>query len=259
MSRTVHVEHAMGTVFSIDVRESRPGTAGPDAPARLAAALVSVVALLHRLDALCSTYRPDSEVSRLGRGELALADCAPDVRGAAELCEDARLNTNGWFDARAGIGFDPSGVVKGWAVERAAALLGQAGRPRHSVNGGGDVCVGLGPEPGRPWRIGISDPLHAGRLLTAVRLEEGGVATSGTAERGGHVIDPRTGAPARGLAAVTVVAPSLLQADVLATAAMAAGPRRAPDLLDGRPGVDWLLVTDDGRQRAGAGWAERTR
>lgn len=233
----------MGTVFSLDVRDEVP-----------ASAVREVVALLHRLDGLCSTYRADSEVSRLRRGELDLVDCDDDVRRAAELCDQARALTGGWFDARAAGSFDPSGVVKGWVVERAAALLAEAGSCRHSVNGGGDVAVGLGPEPGRPWRIGIADPLHANRLLTAVRLECGGVATSGTAERGGHVLDPHTGLPASGLASVTVVGPRLLHADVLATAALAAGPRHATDVLDARPGYDWLLVADDGTQRTSPGW-----
>jgi len=129
----------MGTVFSLDVRDGDVTAARPE-----------VVALLHRLDALCSTYRPDSEVSRLRRGELRLVDCHPDVQRAAELCEDARRRTGGWFDARTGLAFDPSGVVKGWAVERAGALLEDAGCTRWCVNGGGDVAVGVRPEPDRP-------------------------------------------------------------------------------------------------------------
>ncbi len=237
----------MGTVFSLDVRD---GAAQRVLPA--------VVALLHRLDALCSTYRPDSEVSRLRRGELPLADCDPDVQRAADLCEEARRRTGGWFDARTGIAFDPSGVVKGWAVERAGALLEGAGCTRWCVNGGGDVAVGLGPEPGRPWRVGIADPHDRTRLLGRVAVESGGVATSGTAERGGHVLDPRTGAPSVGLASVTVVAGSLLEADVLATAALAAGPVRAPGVLAEHPLLGWLLVAADGGQRSSPGWPSLT-
>ncbi len=245
--RTVRVEPAMGTVFSLDLRDPvDPGV------------LEQVVALLHRLDALCSTYRPDSQVSRLRRGELALVDADPEVRAAAELCGRARAVTGGFFDAGSGADFDPSGVVKGWAVERASVLLTQAGVWRHSVNGGGDVAVGQGPEPGRPWRVGVSDPHRTGVLLAAVGLERGGVATSGTAERGDHVRDPTTGSAARGLRSATVVGPSLLWADVLATAAVAAGPARAPDVLAAHPDVDWLLVDDDGRQRGSSGWALRT-
>ena len=246
-ARTVHVEHVMGTVFSLDVPdELAPGT------------LERIAARLHGLDALLSTYRPDSEVSRLGRGELALGACSPDVREALSLCEAARGATGGLFDARAGGGLDPSGVVKGWAVEQALALLVGGGSTRHSVNGGGDVAVGSGPAPGRPWRVGVADPFRPGRLLGAVRVEQEGVATSGTAERGTHVLDPRTGAPVTALVSATVIGPSLLLADVLATAALVAGPR-APDLLDAHPDHDWLLVSRDGGQRSSPGWGRRTR
>ena len=245
--RTVHVEHVMGTVFSLDVRDAlAPGT------------VERVVQRLHALDELLSTYRPDSEVSRLGRGELDLADCSPDVREALALCEAARGATSGLFDACAGGRLDPSGVVKGWAVEQAAGLLREGGSRRHSVNGGGDVAVGRGPAPDRPWRVGVSDPFRPGQLLTAVRVEEAGVATSGTAERGAHVLDPRTGEPVTALVSATVVGPSLLLADVLATAALVAGPG-APDLLDAHPDHDWLVVTGDGRQRSSPGWGRRTR
>ena len=245
--RTVHVEHVMGTVFSLDVRdELAPGT------------VEAVAERLHALDALLSTSRPDSEVSRLGRGELDLADCSPDVREALALCEAARGATGGLFDARAGGRLDPSGVVKGWAVEQAQALLVAGGSTRHSVNGGGDVAVGRGPAPDRPWRVGVADPFRPGRLLAAVRVESAGVATSGRAERGAHVADPRTGAPVTALATATVVGSSLLLADVLATAALVAG-RSAPDLLDAHPDHDWLVVAQDGRQRTSPGWARRTR
>ena len=245
--RTVHVEHVMGTVFSLDVRDAlAPGT------------VERVVERLHRLDALLSTYRPDSEVSRLGRGELDLADCAPDVREALALCEAARGASRGLFDAYAGGRLDPSGVVKGWAVEQALGLLVEGGSTRHSVNGGGDVAVGSGPAPDRPWRVGVADPFRPGRLLAAVRVEHAGVATSGTAERGAHVVDPRTGAAVTALVSATVVGPSLLLADVLATAALVAGAH-APDLLDAHPDHDWLVVGRDGTQRTSPGWARRTR
>ena len=246
--RTVHVEHVMGTVVSIDAR----GALAVDV-------LAEAVALLHRLDALCSTYRPGSEVSRVARGELALSGADPDVQRAAELCDQAHTLTGGWFDARAGGSFDPSGVVKGWAVERVALLLRAAGTDRHSVNGGGDVAIGRGPAEGRPWRVGVADPHRPGRLLAALEVEDAGVATSGIAERAGHVRDPRTGAPARGLAAVTVVGPSLLRADVLATAAIAAGPAAAGEVLGADAAYAWLLVADDGSRTAGPGWAALAR
>lgn len=240
LPRTLRVEHVMGTVFSIDVRDD----VDP-------AVLDAVVADLHRVDAVFSTYRPHSAVSRLARGEPGPLD--PQVREVLALCDAAHRQTGGWFDARAGGRLDPSGVVKGWAVERAGAALTAAGATRWSVNGGGDVQVGAGPEPGRPWRVGVADPARAGALLASLPLEHGGVATSGSAERGAHVLDPRTGRPAAGVRSVTVVGPSLLTADVLATAAVAAGDAAA-DVLARHPSYAWLLVADDGTRWAGGGW-----
>ncbi|MEU4247674.1 FAD:protein FMN transferase [Amycolatopsis sp. NPDC026612] len=215
MSRTVHVEHCMGTVFSIDVRD--PGDwAGP---------IGEVVAWLHRVDALFSTFRPDSAISRIGRGELAIADAGPDVAEVFALCDRFEAETGGYFTARWRGTPDPTGLVKGWAVERASELLHRHGSHHHAVNGGGDVRLAGESAPGRPWRVGISDPAAGRRILTVVTGRDIAVATSGTAERGAHVIDPRTATPALDLAAVTVTGPSLTRADAYATAAVAMGHR----------------------------------
>ncbi|SEF37815.1 thiamine biosynthesis lipoprotein [Amycolatopsis pretoriensis] len=210
---TVHVEHCMGTVFSIDVRD--PGDwAGP---------IAEVVAWLHRVDALFSTYRPESEISRLGRGELTVAGADPLVAEVFRLCEEFEDETGGYFTAHWRGTPDPTGLVKGWAIERASALLRERGSANHAVNGGGDVRLAGESAPGKPWRIGISDPANPRRILTVVTGRDFAVATSGTSERGAHIIDPVTAAPATGLAAVTVTGPSLTRADAYATAAFAMG------------------------------------
>ena len=134
-----HAEPVMGTVVSFDVRDAGPGTAD---------GLRRAVDWLHRVDAVFSTYRADSQISRLGRGELALADCDPDVAEVLALGAAAERDSGGWFSVRpAGADgpLDPSGVVKGWAVERASAILRAAGSVRHSVNGGGDVQTAGSP------------------------------------------------------------------------------------------------------------------
>lgn len=160
--------------------------------------------------------------------------------------EHARGVTGGYFDVYAGGRLDPSGLVKGWAVEQASARLAAAGAPHTSVNGGGDVRLRGGAAPGRPWRVGLAHPLRRGTLVAVV--EGGGdlaVATSGTAERGAHVLDPWTGRPAVGLAAVTVVGPELGSVDAYATAAFARGPA-AREWLEGLPGHEGLGVGLDG-------------
>ncbi|MFD7445597.1 FAD:protein FMN transferase [Streptomyces sp. NPDC059909] len=229
----------MGTVFSFDVR-----MAADCDGARMRAGLVAAVAALHRADELFSTYRRDSEVSRLARGELALADCAPDVTQVLGLCETEERLSDGWFTAGygGGSGLDPTGLVKGWAVERAARMLASSGAAAVCLNGGGDVQL-----HGGPWRVGISDPLSPGGLVAVIETDESlAVATSGPAERGCHIVDPHTGAPpAGGLASVTVVTPGLTQADARATAAYAMG-ERARDWLERLPDTEGFAVAADG-------------
>lgn len=242
-----HVEHVMGTVFTLDVRE-------PGVPA---AAVAEVVTWLHAVDATFSTYRADSEVSRLGRAELALDSCSDDVRAVLARCAQLSDETGGYFSARPGGGLDPSGYVKGWAIERASDLLRAAGSRNHSVNGGGDVqCIGS-PEPGRPWRIGIAHPLRPGALSAVVAGAPGqdlAVATSGTAERGAHVLDPHTGRPPQGLASVTVVGRRAADVDAYATAAFAMG-LGALVWLAGRTDLHSRVVLADGRSWSSPGFA----
>ncbi|MBE8473397.1 FAD:protein FMN transferase [Streptomyces sp. 3R004] len=184
-----------------------------------------VFAWLHEVDARFSPFKPDSEVSRLGRGELAESEVSGDLRLVLDLCEHYRVATGGAFDVRLpGRGLDPCAVVKGWSVQRAAELLASAGARRFVLNAGGDVVAA-----GGPWRVGVRHPEHADKLCTVLSLTDGAVATSARYERGDHIIDGRTGRPATGLLSLTVVASSLTEADSVATAAFAMGVE----------GVDW--------------------
>ncbi|MFF2521094.1 FAD:protein FMN transferase [Streptomyces liangshanensis] len=234
--RLRHVEESMGTVFSFDIRDVR------DEP-RVRTALRAAVASLHRADAIFSTYRQDSEITRLARGELTAADCAAEVGEVLALCAAAERESEGWFTTRYAGGLDPTGLVKGWAVERAARTVAGAGAGAVCVNGGGDVQL-----LGGPWRVGVADPLRPGVLALVVEAADDlGVATSGPAERGCHIIDPRTGeAPVGGLASITVVCrEGLTVADVRATAAYAMGGR-ARDWLEALPGTEAFAITADG-------------
>ena len=217
MIRLRRAEHVMGTVVSFDI-DSAFGAAVDDA-----------ARWLHWVDATFSTFRADSEVSRLGRGEITPSQCSPQVREVLAGCAALSARTGGYFSATASGSLDPSGYVKGWAVERAAALLTAAGSPSHCVNGGGDVrCVGPSPRGG-DWRIGIADPLRRGELAVIVEGQDFAVATSGIAERGRHVLDPLSGRPPEGLLSVTVTGPDLALADAYATAVFAMGYPRALD------------------------------
>jgi thiamine biosynthesis lipoprotein len=216
----------MGTVVSFSIREARTtdgsgGVAAANAGAAAAAgALERARATLIRADEVFSTWKPDSPVSRLRRGEIGLDEAPPEVADVLELCARARDASDGWFDPwMMPGGLDPTGLVKGWATERALDEFKEAGVPAAMINAGGDIAVYGQPETGQPWRIGIRHPLAADRLLLMVELEgPGAVATSGAYERGEHLFDPHTGAPVNGLLAATVIGHDLAFADALATA-----------------------------------------
>ena len=236
----MHVEHVMGTVVSFDVR-----FADESKRVLMREAVADAVTWLHRVDDVFSTYRPQSQVSRLGRGELRLADCDDDVAEVLELCAQVGRESGGYFSSTYGGRLDPTGLVKGWAVQRASEHLSSAGSAHHLVNGGGDIQAIGGSAPGIPWQIGIAHPLQRGALASVVRLTDGAVATSGTAERGSHVLDPFTGQPAVALASVTVVGADLIRSDAYATAAIAMGDR-AHRWLEGCVGYEAFAVTADG-------------
>jgi FAD:protein FMN transferase len=230
----------MGTVVSFDVPAwtgADPGNPG---------ALEQAVRWLHWVDATFSPYRDDSDVSRFGRGSLRLDQCAPELTEILAACAAVSKLSGGYFTTTTPGGrFDPSGYVKGWAIERAAAMLTAAGSAEHSVNGGGDVqCVGE-RAPGQPWRIGIAHPLRPGTLALVVTGRDFAVATSGVAERGTHIINPRTGQPATGLASITVIGRGLTLADAYATAAFAMGSA-ARDWVESLPGFEAFAITSDG-------------
>jgi thiamine biosynthesis lipoprotein len=171
---------------------------------------------------------------------------SPDLAEVLTLCDSARQETGGAFDANLPGGFDPSGLVKGWAVERAALrhLPDATSDSDWLVNAGGDIV--LHAAGGRTWRVGIEDPADPTRTVRTFALASGAVATSGSAHRGAHLIDPRSGRPVTGgLRAATVLAPTLLQADVWATAAYVVG-EPALATLARMPGIRALLVRADG-------------
>ncbi|OHV42064.1 MULTISPECIES: FAD:protein FMN transferase [Pseudofrankia] len=248
----VHAEPVMGTVVSIAVRP--PST---EVTVEVTAAIEAAVAALHRADEDFSTFKAQSWVSRLRRGEIGLEDCPAHVQEVYRLAESCRDRSGGWFDpAWRGDGtVDPTGLVKGWAADVASAALTAAGLVDHCVNAAGDMRLRGAPAEGRSWRVGIADPFHRDRVVAVVEGTDLAVATSGTAEQGDHVRDPRTGTPATGLASVTVVGPDLALADAFATAGLAAGAC-APDLLKdlASDGWEWLTVDSAGRLDSSTGF-----
>jgi thiamine biosynthesis lipoprotein len=248
VGRRIRVEHIMGTAISIDLRD----------PVVDDGVIEMTFDWLRQVDASFSVYKPESEVSRLGRGELTVEECRSEVGEVLSLCEDLREETQGVFNAwrcRSDGRLDPSGVVKGWAVERAAGILQRGGARNFCVNAGGDVVCRGEPEPGRAWRIGIRHPVQAGAVAGVVHAHDLAVATSGAYERGDHIVDARTGIPSRELLSLTVVGPSLTLADAYATAGFAMGDAGV-EWVAARPGYAPFAVTASGRVRYTGAFAD---
>jgi FAD:protein FMN transferase len=191
------------------------------------------------VDATFSTYREDSEISRLERGELALADAQEAVRWVLDRCDTLKEETDGYFDAQASGRLDPSGLVKGWAVDRAAALLRGAGLEHFGVSAGGDMCL-VGPD----WRVGIGHPTERQSVAAVLQVEDVAVATSGAYTRGDHVLNPHTGRPPQDVLSVTIVGPNLATADAYATAAFAMGAD-GPEWTARLPGYESMTIMAD--------------
>jgi thiamine biosynthesis lipoprotein len=239
------VEHVMGMPISLAVRgRHADSAAGHDA-------WRAVIADLQRVDQIFSTYREDSLINRLGRGEVTLEECPPDVAEVLQLASDAEHESAGAFSivlpsADGDLRLDPSGVVKGWATQRASAYLAALEDTDFCLSAGGDM-VCLTSDPDRPaWQIGIEDPHDPSRIFAVIPVRTGAVATSGSAHRGAHIVDPRSGQVPVGVASVSVVAASLTRADIDATTAYVQGPQAAR-WLQTRPIRAALVV-----------WADRT-
>jgi thiamine biosynthesis lipoprotein len=225
------VEHVMGIPVGIDVREAiDPG------------AIEAAFDHLRWVDATFSTYIEGSEINRVAAG----AAPSPPVRAALGRCEQLRRGTGGWFDVRATGRLDPSGFVKGWALEGAAAILLAAGARNLCLHAGGDVLVRGERAPGEPWRVGIQHPSRRDRVAAVLAARDLAVATSGAYERGEHIVDPRTGRAPRGVLSVTVAGPDLGTADAYSTAAFAMG-LDGPEWTATLDGYSALTILADGR------------
>ena len=209
------VEHVMGMPISLALRGRHAGDA------RGEAAWAAALAVLRAADRTFSTYRADSVISRMNRGVP--VDTPPEVADVLAIGAAAERSSGGAFALRRDGVLDPSGVVKGWAAERAAVALAALPDTDFCLSAGGDITCRTGDPAAAPWRIGIEDPRDPTRIVAVVPIRTGAVATSGTAHRGAHIVDARTGRAPGGLASVTVVGRSLTAVDVDATAAFALG------------------------------------
>ena len=232
------VEHVMGMPILIDIRDEKID----------GAVLDTAFEAFRAVDDRFSTYKDDSEVMRINRGELAIEDAHPDVRAILARCDELRGQTRGYFDARAADGrvIDPSGLVKGWSVDRVAALLTGADVRNFAVSAGGDVITRGRGLPDTCWRVGIQHPRISDKVAKVVVAHDLAIATSGAYARGDHVINPHTRRPPSGVLSVTITGPELATADAFATAAFAMGtngPAWTARLRD----YEAMTILEDGR------------
>ena len=223
--RTQHEIEVWGTVVFVDV------TSEID----IEPAITEVKQYVHQVDELFSTYKENSLVSQLRRGEIVVERCPQEIIEVWNLCVFMKELTEGAFDPWSiSSGFDPSGLVKGWAADKCAEILVAAGADHVQVNAAGDLALRGGFTPEQPWSIGVVNPDNRLEILQTFEIIDGAIATSGTYERGAHINDPHTGMIAIGAKSATVIGPNGAIVDALATALM----------VSGRDGAVWFTTPE---------------
>lgn len=222
MARLQRTVETWGTVLFFDIA-SRDLTLE-----KLEAAFFKCSVYVQHIDEVFSTYIPTSQVSRLRKGELSLDEASSEVQEVWKFCERATYLSDGAFDPWAVEGgFDPSGLVKGWAADKCAEILSDMGVHHMQLNFAGDITLRGGeltPDGSIiPWSIGVVNPDNTHEVLQVFALMDGAIATSGDYERGAHIRDPFSGTIAIGARSATVVGPDGAICDAMATALMVTG------------------------------------
>ena len=240
--RTTAEIDVWGTILFIEVASTKVGLD------ELNAGLAEVTEYVKVIDQEFSTYKPDSQVSKIRRGELKIEDASAQMQEVWQLCLVARDLTDGSFDPWVVKGgYDPSGYVKGWAADNCVAILKAHGAENIQVNAAGDLSLAGGFENGKPWSIGVRSPENRFEVVKVFEIFDGAIATSGTYEIGAHIKDPHTGLIAIGARSATVLGPDGGLADALATALVVAGQDGAaifskPELADYRV---WVIPRNE--------------
>jgi len=215
-----------------------------DGPAEL---LGRVFEYFGAVDRRFSVFRSDSEISGFNEGRIAMGDLSPEMQEVLAIAERTKQETGGYFDIRRANGtLDPSGIVKGWAIRNAAALIQSSGVASFFVDAGGDIQAGGKTAGGDDWRVGIRSPFNSQDIIKVLVPKARGVATSGSYARGQHIYDPlRPGRPVEGIVSLTVIGPDVLEADRFATAAFAMGGEGIYFIQE-KPGLEGYAVDDRG-------------
>ena len=234
-------------IMGMPITLAIPDREGMDRPASDALCLSpmeaaeAVFAYFRGIDERFSPYNPESETSRIDRGELRPEDASAQMQEVIRLSEETKQRSDGFFDVWFQGRFDPSGLVKGWANNNAAGILDGNDFVSFCIEAGGDIEIRGANDEGAPWRIGIRSPFDPSNLIRVVSLQNRGIATSGTYIRGAHIYNPRTGGRAGEIASMTVIGSNVYEADRWATAAFAMG-HAGIDFVASLPDLDCYMV-----------------
>ncbi len=182
---------------------------------------------LRSVDEQFSPYKESSEVTKINHGLIHEKDWSDEMKEVMNIAEKTKEQTFGYFNVYNNEGmFDPSGIVKGWAIQNIAHITENSGSKHYSMNVGGDIALSGHNTHGKPWAIGIKNPMNTSEIVKVLSIERGGVATSGSYERGNHIYNPLYRSDSLDdVLSITVIGPTILEADRFATAAFAMGKR----------------------------------
>jgi FAD:protein FMN transferase len=207
----------------------------------------AVFEYLNQVDARFSTYKDNSEISAFNRGEILPVNLSAEMKEVLRLSAITRDQSNGFFEIRKSDGkLDPSGIVKGWAINNGAKIIRSHGHDNFFIEAGGDVQSGGLNDEGCEWRIGIRSPFHSDEIIRIVTPRGQGMATSGTYVRGQHIYNPHSpGTMIQDIVSLSVIGPNILEADRFATAAFAMG-EQGIYFIENLPGFEGYMVNAQG-------------
>ncbi len=207
--------------------------------------LEEVFSYFTRIDEQFSTYKETSEISKLNRKEI--AELSDEMHEVLMLAEKTKQETKGYFNIKKLDGtLDPSGIVKGWAINNAADLLMHCGATNFYIEAGGDIQTHGTAADGAQWSVGIKNPFNKNEIVKVIYPRGRGVATSGSYERGSHIYNPHSPTDILSdIISITVVGPNVLEADRFATAAFAMG-RAGVQFIEQLAGFEAYSIDKDG-------------
>jgi thiamine biosynthesis lipoprotein len=206
-----------------------------------------VFAYFESVEKRFSVFKDDSEITLINNGKISQSQYSEDMKTVFVLAEKTKSQTNGYFNIVAPDGrYNPSGIVKGWAIYNASKMLLEKGLKNFYVEAGGDIqAYGLNGQ-GMKWSVGIQNPFDPSQIVKVIRLKDMGIATSGTYRRGPHIYDPHNAKePLTEIVSISVIGPNVYEADRFATAAFAMGAQGI-NFIENLKGFEGYMINKDG-------------